>query len=224
MNNKKIIRIGLSGASGRMGKEIFSLADSNDDIVISSRFDRKHSLNQWDPFSIDVVVDFSSSQALTSVVHWCVKNKKPLVSGTTGLKDHKILENAQKQIALLWSPNMSLGIACIKAWLKNLSPSIKKWDIQIQEIHHRLKKDTPSGTALMLQKTLEKQGFLLQKTLSTRGGNCYGNHKILFMGENESISLEHIAQDRKIFAQGAIHATRWIINQKPGYYEIKHCL
>ena len=219
-------RIGLSGSSGRMGQAVAQIVQSQKNAVVQNSFRQGQKLNQWNAGEIDVVIDFSSPQALTEISKWCVENKKPLISGTTGLSpdEHESLKSAGKQIAVLWSPNMSLGIACIRNWLKNLNPSIKKWDMQIEETHHRHKKDAPSGTALFLNQTLKDQGIKAPQPLSIRGGGAHGSHKVLLMGEGEIISIEHIANNRDIFAKGALQAALWILNQKPGFYHIQDCL
>lgn len=222
----KQIKIGLSGASGRMGQSICELAKTEKKFHIQSCYDSKNPLDQWDSHTIDAVIDFSKPEVFVKMLNWCKKNKKPLVSGTTGLSstEENILKETASSIPVLWSPNMSLGMACLNEWLKKIPQTIKNWDIQISETHHRFKKDAPSGTALLLQKTLESQKIQSPKPHSTRGGGVHGIHKVSFMGIEEILSIEHIAQDRKVFARGALNASLWILHQKPGLYQIKDCL
>ena len=220
------IKIGLSGASGRMGQSISELAKKEEKFHIQACHDSKNSLDNWNSSILDAVIDFSNPKVFINVLNWCKTNKKPLVSGTTGLssKEENILKETSSSIPILWSPNMSLGIACFNEWLKQIPQTLKNWDIQISETHHRFKKDAPSGTALFLQKTLESQKIQSPKPHSTRGGGVHGIHKVSFMGMDEILSIEHIAQDRKVFARGALNASLWILNQKPGLYQIKDCL
>ena len=222
----KQIKIGLSGASGRMGQSISELAKTEEKFHIQSRYDSKNSLNNWDSNILTAVIDFSNPEVFIKTLHWCKQYTKPLVSGTTGLNstEKNILKETSLSIPILWSPNMSLGIACFNEWLKKIPQTLKNWDIQISETHHRFKKDAPSGTALFLQKTLESQKIQSPKPHSTRGGGVHGIHKVSFMGMDEILSIEHIAQDRKVFARGALNAVLWILNQKPGLYQIKDCL
>ncbi len=220
------IKIGLSGASGKMGKSICEFIKTEENFHIQAFYDSKNPLSRWTPSTLSVVIDFSTPKALMNTLHWCEENKKPLVSGTTGLvsTEKKELQKISKKIPILWSPNMSLGIACFNEWLKKIPQTVKSWDTQIFETHHRFKKDAPSGTALLLQKTLESQNIQGPKPHSTRGGGVHGIHKVSFMGMDEILSIEHIAQDRKVFARGALRASSWILHQKPGLYEIKDCL
>ena len=223
---KQKIKIGLSGASGRMGQSIYELVKIEEKFHIQAYHDSKNPLNKWNSDEVDVVVDFSKPEVFINVLKWCKVNQKPLVSGTTGLSptEEKDLKKASASIPILWSPNMSLGIACFNEWLKKIPQTIKNWDIQISETHHRFKKDAPSGTALLLQKTLESQSIQVPKPHSTRGGGVHGMHKVSFMGMDEILSIEHIAQDRKVFARGALNASSWIRHQNPGFYQIKDCL
>lgn len=220
------IKIGLSGASGRMGKSICEIIKTEDKFYAQAYHDSKNPLDQWDSNTIDVVIDFSIPKVLKNTLNWCEKNKIPLVSGTTGLstEEEKSLLKASTSIPILWSPNMSLGIACFNEWLKKIPQTIKNWDIQISETHHRFKKDAPSGTALFLHNTLKSQNIKSPEPHSTRGGGVHGIHKVSFMGMDEILSIEHVAQDRKVFACGALNASAWILNQRPGLYKISDCL
>ncbi|MDE0151444.1 MAG: 4-hydroxy-tetrahydrodipicolinate reductase [Bdellovibrionales bacterium] len=220
------IKIGLTGASGRMGKSICELVKTEDKFHIQAYYDSKNPLDKWDSKTIDAVIDFSIPEVFMNTLKWCETNQKPLVSGTTGLNstEEKKLKETSSKIPILWSPNMSLGIACFNEWLKKIPQTIKNWDIQISETHHRFKKDAPSGTALFLHQTLESQNIKSPTPHSTREGDVHGVHKVSFTGTDETLSIEHIAQDRKVFARGALDASVWILHQKPGFYQIKDCL
>lgn len=221
------LKLGVSGASGRMGQSILDLAQSIQKVEVTESLNQKSSLSSWEKEKVDVVIDFSSPQALKEVLNWCLENKKPLVSGTTSLDEglKNSMKKASKVIPIVWSANMSLGIAWLNQCLKNIPDSIKEWDVQVQETHHNLKKDSPSGTALMLHETLKAIGAQPNQPLSIRGGGVHGIHKVHFMGLEEICSLEHITQDRKVFARGAIKAALWVAQQKkPDLYTINHCL
>lgn len=220
------IKIGLSGSSGRMGKSIYELVRTESKFHIQACYDSKNPLDGWDSKTIDAVIDFSTPEVFMNILNWCKTNQKPLVSGTTGLnstEENKLKETSSK-IPILWSPNMSLGIACFNEWLKKIPQTIKSWDIRISETHHLLKKDAPSGTALFLHQTLESQNIKSPKPHSTREGDVHGIHKASFIGTDETLSIEHVAQDRKVFARGALNASAWILHQKPGFYKISDCL
>ena len=220
------IRIGLSGASGRMGQSIINLISSEKQFQISAQYNSRSSLKKWDPSSLSAVIDFSLPHVLSSVLVWCQHNKKPLVSGTTGLsiEEQQKIKQASSMIPILWAPNTSLGIACLNEWLKNLPQALKNWNIQIEETHHQFKKDKPSGTALFLQQTLKNKGVETQEPISIRKGDVKGIHKVSLTSPEEVLSIKHIALDRKVFARGALKAVEWIIHQKPGLYSIKDCL
>ena len=220
------IKIGLSGSSGRMGQSISELEKSENSFSIQELFDSHHPIEKWKPENIDIVIDFSSLESFLKILSWCEKNKKPLVSGTTGLSSYaqEKLKSSSTVIPILWASNMSLGIACMNEWLKSLPETLKKWDVQIYETHHRFKKDSPSGTALSFHQTLKETGVHSPTPLSSRGGGIHGVHKISFMGLEEVLHIEHFAQDRKVFARGALKASHWLLKQKPGLYNIQNCL
>ncbi|WP_374029484.1 4-hydroxy-tetrahydrodipicolinate reductase [Bdellovibrio bacteriovorus] len=125
---------------------------------------------------------------------------------------------------MLWSSNMSLGVAVLNEALKSLS-AISHFDFQIEELHHNKKKDKPSGTAITLQENLEKAvGRELPEALAIRGGGIFGVHKIYAMSDEEVLTFEHTALNRTVFAKGAVQAAEWLVKQKPGLYQIRDVL
>ena len=153
-------------------------------------------------------------------------NEIPFVSGTTGLSrtDHLLLTKASKKIPALWAPNMSLGVAALERAIEALK-SLSHFDFQIEETHHIHKKDSPSGTALRLQKTLEKTvGRKLPDPLAIRGGGVFGIHQVHALGSNETLIFEHRALNRKVFAEGALFAAAWLSHKKKGLYTIQDVL
>ena len=221
--NIEVIKIGLSGASGRVGKTIVSLIQKTPGFSASAFFSQNSPLEKWRPKEVDVVIDFSNPQALKSLIPWCEKHKKPLISGTTGLSkaDHLALNRLAKNASVLWAPNMSLGIACLNQWLEQLPPAVKQWPVEIEETHHRHKKDNPSGTALLLLNTLEQAGLKQVKVKSFRKGDVFGVHLVSFQSKEEKLEIKHTALNRGIFAQGALLAGRWIYQKPPGLYSMK---
>ena len=222
----KTLRLGLSGAKGRMGKTLCEIISVDSRFEITSRYDTQNPLDSWNPSNIDIVIDFSLPESFVCILDWCRKNKKPLVSGTTGLKskEKSLLQESASVIPILWAPNMSLGVACLNEWLKNIPKEIQKWSFQIEETHHKQKKDQPSGTALFLNQTLKNQGIQPQEILSKRQEDVFGIHQMTLSNNDEIITLKHQALNRKIFAQGALFASTWLMNQASGLYELKNCL
>jgi len=145
--------------------------------------------------------------------------KIPLVSGTTGLtaaQQKKFFLLGQK-LPLLWAPNMSLGMAYFKKMIRSMGPA--EHEVLIEEIHHKHKKDKPSGTAIELESVLKASGFKnILPTVSIRGGSALGTHRVYSFLEDEQITIEHVAQSRTVFAKGALFAAQWLVKQSPGVY------
>jgi 4-hydroxy-tetrahydrodipicolinate reductase len=227
-------RAAIIGVSGRMGTELMALADEFDFTVTAglSRGNAKVSgvvvADEIDALDtkVDVVIDFSLPELTSDVAEWCQKNKIPLVSGVTGISpEHKmLLGEVAESIPVVWAPNMSLGVAVVGKMLAQLS-LLEGFDFQIEEFHHTKKKDKPSGTALLLQKKLvEAVGTDVPDPISIRGGGIFGIHRIFAMGVEESITIEHTAMNRRVFARGAWKAATWLLGQKPGLYRIDDML
>lgn len=223
---KKKIKIGLVGAGGRMGQEISSVIEGNPrcELVYAPSRNEKWDKNKCK--QIDVWIDFSSPEALAGVLKGAAEFKTPVVCGTTGFsaKEKALLKKYSSKIPVLWSSNMSLGVAVLNEALKSLS-AISHFDFQIEEIHHNRKKDRPSGTALTLQENLEKAvGKKLPEALAIRGGGVFGVHKIFAMSDEEVLTFEHTALNRTVFAKGSVQAAEWLVHQKPGLYQIRDVL
>lgn len=222
--SKAQLRIALVGAAGRMGSEIIKAAES-EGCEVTVEMNAGADWKKIKPDSFDVAVDFSSPEGMTSAVDYCVKHKKPIVSGVTGLnKQHwAALQTASKKIPLLYSANMSLGIAAFNAMIQQ-TKMIENWDFQIEEVHHNQKKDRPSGTALLLQKTLN--ATLKRENpepQSLRGGGVPGIHTLWAMGPEETLTIQHTAFSRGVFARGALQAARWLFDKgKAGLYDLSH--
>lgn len=220
------IRLVVIGSSGRMGAAIYELAPALGFEIAAGVSRSGLSLSQVRPENCDVVIDFSLPEMTKQVVDWCVSNRKPLVSGVTGLSedDHQALRAGGKEIPLLWSPNMSVGVAILSRVLRRLGP-LSDFQFQLEEVHHRHKKDAPSGTAKALQGVLEETlGRSLPPPVSIRGGGVVGIHKISALGEEEVLSFEHTALDRRVFARGSLRAARWLMGREPGFYHLDDTL
>lgn len=221
-SSRKIINLALVGASGRMGHEIEKLASSSSVFKVVVRLDEDSS---WpvDRKSVDVVLDFSSPQGLGLALTWCLKHKVALVSGTTGLTkaEKERLRRAARKIPILYSANMSPGVALFVQILQNFK-AIKDWSFEIEESHHQHKKDKPSGTALLLQQILDKTiGRKSGPIVSHRLGEVPGTHQIKAIGPEETLTVQHVAHDRRVFARGALSAARWLFDKKrPGLYDL----
>ncbi len=217
------VRIYLLGASGKMGKALQEL------INASHRYTHVASMEE-----ADVLIDFSSPVATIKHLHIAKELSKPLVIGTTGLTDeiwHVIHQTAQ-DIPLMHSPNFSLGMAlCIQSIQAMSHCLFGHCYIEITETHHLLKKDAPSGTALSMAQAIEQGEILLtcpphrnkNQILihSIRSGDVVGEHSIVFSGEHEQIEIRHTAHSRTAFAEGALQAAQFLIEQPPGFYSIK---
>ena len=218
----KIIQIALSGDRGRMGKSLKKLIKKSVFMKVTAGANRDHSPKSWKASQIDAVIDFSLPDLFVQSLSWSVRNKKPFVSGTTGLglSQKRALKKAGKTIPVFYGENMSGGIFLLTEWLKNLFN--EEVGILIEDIHHKDKKDKPSGTALRLEKSLPP--FLKEKVKikSLRRGREFGTHRILIKSSEEVLVLEHRALNRELFAKGALQALFFILKKKKGFYEPFH--
>lgn len=235
MGKRKKLQLAMHGASGRMGQEILKLLKEDKDsawvpaVGVSRSYGDtgyERSLPDFQslgkaPFA-NLVVDFSSPQGLRILIKELHNHRTPLLSGTTGLTqaDFDLLKKLARKVPVFWSPNTSIGVAVLRRAMKALS-SIRNFDFSIDETHHIHKKDAPSGTAKILHSDLEKiVGKKIKAPVSIRGGGVVGHHRILALGPEEQLSLQHEAFSRRVFARGALEIGTWIIQQKPGFYEM----
>jgi 4-hydroxy-tetrahydrodipicolinate reductase len=222
----KNITVAVFGSSGRMGQEIVELLKISNNMELGLEINRQTKLQKASFQKIDVMIDFSLPTSFQKALKVAVANELPLVSGTTGLSvaDQKAMKEASSKIPILWAPNMSLGVAVVTEALE-VFRSLLDFDFQIEETHHRLKKDKPSGTALQLQKKLESVvQRKLPQPLALRGGGVFGVHQVHALGDNETIVFEHRALNRKLFADGALKAALWLVRQKKGLFELRDIL
>ena len=167
---------------------------------------------------VDVVIDFSNPTAIKGLLGWCILHGTPVVIATTGLgpEEHRIIQEAAKQIPIFQSANMSLGINALCKAISLISSILcGEFETGIFEIHHKNKKDSPSGTAYLLEDSLKN---CTAKITALRIGAVPGEHTVYFAGSDEVLTLTHTAYSRKIFARGALRAASFIIKSKPGLY------
>ncbi len=251
-------RVGVFGANGRVGKLIIDDLKMTENISLSSVFVR-NSLNfSIDPSVLvstdmntflkgcDIVIDFSLPEACESLLEASLKTPKPLVIGTTGLSAHQLnlLKQASESMPVLYATNMSLGVALLNKLVYQAAAALEGFDIEIVEMHHKHKKDAPSGTALTLGESAAlgrgldldavrisgRDGNIGERSkdeiavMALRGGDIVGRHTVGFYNEGEFIELNHTATSRNTFSKGAIRAAAWLVNQEPGLYSISDCL
>ncbi len=225
-------RIALVGATGKMGREIILAAEKDKREIRNFVSNKKSSdkkvvsLKNLSGKDVDLLIDFSVPEMMSEALQWCVQNKVAFVSGTTGITSaqEKELSVAAKTIPVFWASNFSLGVALVTEMLQVFSKN-NDFDFQIEEAHHRHKKDSPSGTAKSLQTALKKVVKKdLPPPLAIRGGEIFGIHKIWAMSSSENITIEHTALNRGVFAAGALKAGLWLVDQKPGIYTMRELL
>lgn len=227
MIKKQII---VNGAGGRMGLEIVQLLKDHPGAELlagANKANGKIFEKGLDEKMSAVVIDFSSPEGMIHALSWSEKNRVPFVSGTTGIskKDEESLKRAAGNIPVLWSPNMSIGVNLFLRIIESLGLNLKSFDLQLEEYHHSKKKDSPSGTAKLLQAALEKEADReMPPVLVGRGGGIVGIHKLWLMAEDEVLTVEHTAINRKVFARGAIEAAIWLASQEPGLFSMKDML
>ena len=206
------IRISLIAPDGRMGQSIATA------VAQDSRF-------ELDQDHADVIVDFSAPAALQASLDRAVSANVPILIGTTGLDDLATsrIDDAAKHVAVLRAANTALGVALLAELVERAAKALgPDWDIQIAETHHRNKVDAPSGTALMLGKAAERGGAEASVGYaSLRGGTVAGDHDVMFLGPEERLILSHRAENRMIFARGALAAARFLIGKPAGLYSMR---
>lgn len=244
-----MLRIGIAGINGRMGREIVLASGGMDDVAIVGGFSGpglatlRDSADQCSPeellASIDVLIDFSTPSGVREHARAAAETHVPYVCGVTGLNEAQMtaLGHAAAATPVFYARNMSLGIAAILSILPKFSATLDGYDAEIVEMHHRRKVDAPSGTALALAEAIaEGRGIDLAGSAvhgrsghaprtpgeigvhAVRGGGNAGEHTVIFAGDGEEIRIQHRALSRRTFADGAIHAARFIVTQSPGLY------
>ena len=254
-----MIKVGVFGASGRVGKLIVENLKNDKEAKVSSVFVRNELDFSVEPETLitndfvsfleasEIIIDFSLPDAMESLLENAIKqHPKPIVIGTTGLNEHQenLIKEASTKMPILYATNMSVGVALLNRLVEVASKSLSDFDCEIVEMHHRHKKDAPSGTALTLANSAAKaRGLELDKVMisgrngnigarsddeisvmALLGGDIVGRHTVGFYNDGEFIELNHTATSRDTFANGAIKAAKWLINKENGLYSISDCL
>ena len=235
-----MIKLGIAGVCGRMGRRIYELASEDRDFEITFVLEKKGtsyigkelrklkiSSNPDGIFLTDVFIDFTTPEATEFNLDFVVKYKKALVLGTTGLNDTQIkkIEQASKIIPIVFSPNMSVGINVLFSILPELARRLSQdYDIEIVEAHHKTKKDAPSGTAKKFAQILADTSGKQIPVHAIRLGDIVGDHTIIFCGNSERIEIKHQAHSRDVFAKGALKAAKWIFGKPAGLYSMQDVL
>jgi len=234
----------LNGAKGRMGRAIAAAA-AELGIVIGATTTAGD-----DPSAgigrCDAIIDFSLPSATERLVELAVAQRKPIVIGTTGhtSEEKKKLLALATRVPCVWAGNFSVGVNLLFALTQEAARVLDSdYDAEVIEMHHRFKKDAPSGTAARLLEIILEERKLTAKALrhgrsgitgertpsevgvhSLRGGDVVGDHTVIFAALGERLELTHKASDRAIFARGALRATQWIVKQPPGVYDMQDVL
>ena len=242
-----LVHIGLAGARGRMGRAVSDVLDTRNDVVVAARFDRT---DHPDLAMCDVVIDFTEPAASVELAQACAAAGGPaLVIGATGFTPDQetLIERAAERIAIVKSGNFSLGVNMLVGLVAEAARRLPAadWDIEIVEAHHRMKKDAPSGTALMLgeaaadgrDQALDEVRAPMREGLSEterkigeigfsaiRAGGIVGEHQVIFAAGDEILTLSHSARDRALFARGAVIAALWVKGRAPGLYGMQDVL
>ena len=237
------MRVLLNGAGGRMGKALAAMVEKGSrDAVIAAKVDpfaegMLPALQDCD-CKCDCIIDFSNHASTENLMAYAVANKLPVVVATTGhtAQELAMIEKASKEIPVFHSGNMSLGIALLTKLAKQTAKMFPDADIEIVESHHNQKLDVPSGTALMLAKSVQEarpdstmlvgrheNGKRTKQEIgihSLRMGNTVGIHEVIVNTGTQIITLKHEAQDRALFAEGALDAAAFLLDKEPGLYNM----
>ena len=215
-----MINILLNGCNGNMGKAIIEHVNKIPDFNVLYGIDKDNTdLYNNITQKPDVIIDFSTVSATFAALNYAVENLVPIVIATTGFSqtDNQKISEFAEAIPIFKSSNMSYAIHLFTNVASTLTKKLKNADIEIIEKHHRMKKDAPSGTALMLANSINKKCGIS----SIRGGGLVGEHSVLFLGENETIEITHTAYSRNIYVEGALDAARFIITKKNGLFSME---
>ncbi|MCA6071136.1 MAG: 4-hydroxy-tetrahydrodipicolinate reductase [Endomicrobium sp.] len=254
------MRITICGAAGRMGQAIIAVAKADPDIQIAGalEYDGNEAIAAGGPIiasikdlekfltETDVVIDFTNPESALKNLETAKKYNAPFVIGTTGFTQEQknTISEIAKSIPVVFSPNMSVGVNILFKLVEEVAKKIPDYDIEIVELHHNKKKDSPSGTAAKLAEVAasalgeninnvgvygrhssnkaRKKGEI--GVLSVRAGDIIGDHSVYFAGPGERIELTHRAHSRDTFAAGAVRAAKWVVGQKPGLYDMLNAL
>ncbi len=235
-----MIKLGISGACGKMGRRIYELASLDRDFEIALALEKKGtpmigrelgkikiSSSQDGLFLVDVFIDFTVPEASFANLDYVAKYKKALVLGTTGFTPEQVkkVEEIASIVPVVFTPNMSVGVNVLFSILPLLWQKLgRDYSVEIVEAHHKAKKDAPSGTAKKLAEVIENAGSPAIPMHSVRLGDIVGDHTVIFCGNSERIEVKHQAHTRDLFAVGALKAAKWVVGKAPGLYSMQDVL
>ena len=251
-------KVGILGSTGRVGEHLINNIQETEGLelsVVHVFSELKSTLSESTLVTndmktllenCDVVIDFSAPEATQALFEAALENPRPLVVATTGFTEHQknLMAEAAENMPVLYASNMSAGIALLKQLVEQVAATLKDFDIEIVEQHHRHKVDSPSGTALTLGEFAAKgrgldldavrisgrDGQIGARTkdeiavMALRGGDIVGKHTVGFYNDGEYLELNHTATNRQTFSKGAIRAAAWLVEQENGMYSINDCL
>ena len=243
-----MLKLLINGCNGKMGQVVSELAKKDEEIEIVGGFDISKREDDYPVFTSleeidvkpDVIIDFSVPNATFNILEYALKTNTPVVIATTGFTDeeNKKIKEYSKNIAIFKSANMSFDVTMMKNLLKQIAPKLEGTDIEITEIHHNRKIDSPSGTAQMFADSInealgnkyhceynrhakhEKRDKYEIGMNSIRGGNIVGEHIVQFFGEFETFEIKHTSYSRNVFAAGALKAAKFMAGKTNGYYNM----
>ena len=246
------MKVIINGYSGTMGQVLTKCVADDEELELVAGISPKHhdvdGFNTYSSFAdvkedSDVVIDFSNPLALDGILEYCLKTKTPVVLATTGYNDEEMekIHEAAKQIPVFLSFNMSLGVNILLKLVKEAAKNLANFDIEIIEKHHNKKVDSPSGTAVMIANAVkeirEQSEFIYGRHGRTgkrqqnevrihavRGVTIDSEDSVIFAGNDEILEINHSARSKNVFAEGAIAAAKYLVNQEPGFYNMDDML
>ena len=241
------MKVAILGAAGRMGHMLCDLVDRSEELELVAKCDVREDYPRTWPAGTEAVIDFTFNEAVPANITKAAEEGIVYVLGTTGLTDEeqKSVEAAAKKIPVVQSGNYSLGVNLLLGLVKKAAEVLGlEYDCEVIETHHRHKKDSPSGTALMLAKAAAegrgqnfddvsifgREGMVGERPQgeiavhAVRGGSVIGDHTVMFAGDVERIEITHKAQTREAFAAGALRAALWAAGRNPGIYNMRDVL
>ncbi len=241
------MKVAILGAAGRMGHMLCDLVDRSETLELVAKCDIREDYPRTWPVGTEAVIDFTFHEAVPANIAKAAEDGVAYVLGTTGLtaEEQGAVDAAAKRIPVVQSGNFSLGINLLLGLVRKASEILgEEYDCEVVEMHHRHKKDAPSGTALMLAKSAAagrgqnfddvsvfgREGIIGERPVgeiavhAVRGGSVIGDHTVMFAGDVERVELVHKAQTREAFAAGALRAAQWASGRKPGLYNMRDVL
>jgi len=252
-----MIRVTVCGAAGRIGSEVARAVAAADEMAFVLAVERRghpavgatlHGAPVVDDLAAgfresDVIIDFTTPPATGDTVRLAAEQGVAFISGTTGLDDPQqtALRAAAERIPVVYAPNMSMGVSVVTRLIRDAVRLLPAYDIEIVEMHHRRKKDAPSGTALKFAEVLEATRRDLRRIFgrsgatgerasdeialhSLRGGDVVGEHHVIFAGPGERVVVTHRAESRGAFVAGVLQAVRFVADRAPGFYGMEDVL